>query len=109
MKVQLTAKFFLDNGEVKRVDWFEIDPKLIGKIVENDIDKPIEIILKSAKDVQDEYKKIFRRLHRQEEMFMVENIKGELAGVPFTKVTYWTLKAEEMTKNVTDSTNKATV
>lgn len=57
MKVQVTAKFFLDNGEVKRVDWFEIDPKLIGKIVENGVDKPIEIILKSAKDVQDEYKR----------------------------------------------------
>ncbi|GAS81990.1 hypothetical protein [Paenibacillus amylolyticus] len=109
MKVQVTAKFFLDNGEVKRVDWFEIDPKLIGKIVENGVDKPIEIILKSAKDVQDEYKKIFRRLHRQGEMFIVENINGELAGVPFTKVTYWTLKAREVTKNVTESTNRASV
>jgi hypothetical protein len=109
MKVQVTAKFFLDNGEVKRVDWFEIDPKLKGTIVEEGVDKPVEIILKSAKDVQDEYKKMFRKFHRQGEVFVVENINGELSGVPFTKVTYWTLKAEEVTENATEPTNKATV
>jgi hypothetical protein len=110
MKVQVTAKFFLDNGEVKRVDWFEVDPKLRGTIVEEGKNKPVEIILKAAKDVQDEYKKIFRRFHRDNEVFIVENIMGELSGVPFTKVTYWTLKAEEVIEdNATEPTDNTAI
>lgn len=96
MKVQVTAKFFLDNGEVKRVDWFETDPKLVGSVLEEGVRKSVEIVLHTAKEVQDEYKKIFRRQHKDNEVFIVENINGELSGVPFSKVTYWTLKAEEV-------------
>ncbi|WP_434750828.1 hypothetical protein [Paenibacillus amylolyticus] len=109
MKIQITAKFFLDNGEVKRVDWFEIDPKLKGKIVEDGVNKPVEIILKAAKDVQDEYKKIFRKYQKDGEVFAVENILGEVSGIPFTKVTYWTLKAEEVKEGTTEPTHNATI
>ena len=105
MKVQITAKFHLDNCEVKTIDWFEIDPKLKGKIVEDGVDKPVEIILKAAKDVQDEYKKIFRKYHKEGEVFAVENLSGEVSGVPFTKVTYWTLKAEEVKEEAAEPTN----
>ncbi|MGC5773006.1 hypothetical protein [Paenibacillus pabuli] len=109
MKVQITANFFLDNGEVKRVEWYEIDPKLKGKIVEDGVDKPVEIILKAAKDVQDEYKKIFRKFQKEGEVFAVENILGEVSGVHFTKVAYWTLKAEEVKEEATEPTNNTTI
>lgn len=32
MKVQLTAKFFLDNGEVKRVDRYEVDAATVATL-----------------------------------------------------------------------------
>ncbi|MFF2017194.1 hypothetical protein [Paenibacillus sp. NPDC058177] len=109
MKVQVTAKFSLDNGEVKKVDWYEIDPILKGHIMEHGEKKPVEIILKSAKEVLNEYKKIFRKYHRENEVFAIEDITGELAGVPFSKVSYWTVKAEEMNEDATKLVNKAVI
>lgn len=114
MKVKVTAKFFLDNGEVKKIDWIEVDPKLKGVVVEDGKSKEVEIVLKNAEDVQKEYGKLFRRFHKEGDVFVVKNVMGEYSGIPFQKVTYWTVKAEEVQegkdgKETGESADNATV
>lgn len=92
MRVKLTAKFFFDNGEVKRVDWYITDPYLTYEGASN----PTKTPLTSAKEVQDEYMRIFRQLHKNDEVFAVTNLHNEASGVPFSKVSYWTIKAVEV-------------
>ncbi|WP_160496614.1 hypothetical protein [Paenibacillus dendrobii] len=92
MKVRLKAKFFFDNGEVKRVVWTISDPTVIY----GSPSKPVKTVLTTVKDVQDEFQKSFRKLHKEGEVFTVAGIGGDLSGVHFNKVSYWTLKVEEI-------------
>jgi len=92
MKVRLKAKFFFDNGEVRRVVWTMTDPAVFYGNPSN----PVKTVLKSTKEVLDEFQKSFRKLHKEGEIFTVTNVHDELSGVHFNKVSYWTLKVDEI-------------
>jgi hypothetical protein len=91
MKVNVTAKFYLDNGEVKQVDWELVDPKIIVGSASHS--EP----LASAEAVQSHYMDIFRRMHKAEDVFVVREVDGVSTGVTFRKVSDWMIKVEVVT------------
>lgn len=94
MKVRLTARFFFDNNDVKKIDWIINEPA----ITHGSLSNPLKTLLKTVKEVQDEYHATFRKLHKEGEVFVIQNINGELSGIDFKKVAYWTLKVNDVTE-----------
>ncbi|ALA07239.1 hypothetical protein SECTIM467_115 [Brevibacillus phage SecTim467] len=109
MKVKMTAIFFLDNGKTRRVEWLVGDAKMVGIAGKDGEAKPVEIVLKNVKDVLKGYKQVFSKYHRENEIFAVENIKGEVTGVLFSKVTHWSIKAEEVKDDVAKPTDNPVI
>lgn len=105
MEIQMTANFYLDNGNIKRIDWLEIDPVLKVTRKNNGETKPYEIPITTAEVLQTEYRKVFSKAHKEGQIFTVNRINGDSIGIPFSKVYFWTIKA----KVVTESTEKPIV
>lgn len=84
MVYRVTAKFFFDNGQVKRVDWYE--PNLVKK----DSD---EYLTREEAEVQ--FRAMFLKYMKDGLVFSVPNIAGKVSIVPFSKVHYIELSVEE--------------
>lgn len=90
MVYRLTAKFFFDNGQVKKVDWLEKELNKKAVVDGKETEVPL-----SLEEVEFEFRKLFLKYMKQGEVMTIPNIQGELSVVPFAKVHYITLKVEE--------------
>lgn len=104
---QVTAKFFMASGEVKRVDW--VEDSLVVQIPLND--EKTEFDTKPIEDVDTalfHFRKFFLNLiteppgGRPMKPFSVENIKGKLSIVNMKRVEYIEVDVQEYKEESTD-------
>lgn len=91
MTWKLTAKFFFDSGQVKRVDWLEYDLYKKGNIGGEDVDIPLD-----RDEVETEFRKLFLKYATEKKVLSVPNIQGETSFIPFEKIYYATVAVSEV-------------
>jgi hypothetical protein len=84
---RVTAKFFFDNGQVKRVDW--VEKGLTKKAVVDGEEKAVPLTLEEA---EHNFRLLFLRYMKTGDVLTIPNILGEISVVPFAKVHYATVK-----------------
>jgi hypothetical protein len=90
MTFQITAKFFFDNGQVKKVDWLEHN--LVKKKNVEGVDVATPLTLEEA---EKEIRLLFLRYMNDGKVLSVPNILGELSIIPFSKLYYATASVKE--------------
>lgn len=90
MTFKLTAKFFFDGGQVKKVDWLEHDLVKRG----NDGTKDVEIPL-TRDEVEVEFRKLFLKYAQEKKVLSIPNILGEISIIPFGKIYYATVAVSD--------------
>lgn len=90
MTWKITAKFFFDNGQVKKVDWLEYDLYKKGNVGGQDVELPL-----TKEEVETEFRKLFLKYSNERKTLSVPNIQGELSFIPFEKIYYATVSVSE--------------
>lgn len=90
MTFQVTAKFFFDNGQVKKVDWLESGLVKKESIGGKDVEVPLTV-----EEAEREIRILFLRYMTEGKVLTVPNILSELSAIPFSKLYYATARVTE--------------
>jgi len=84
MVYKVTVKFFMDNGEVRRVDWLE------RKLVKKDSNEYL-----TREEAEMHFRAMLVTYLKEGKVFSVPNIMGKVSIVPCSKVSYMELSVQE--------------
>lgn len=84
MVYRVTAKFYFDNNQVKRIDWLE----------SNLIKKGTNEYL-TREEVVEHFRALFYKLMKENGLLAVPCINGKVAVVPLSKVNFVELYVKE--------------
>jgi hypothetical protein len=94
MTYKVTVKFFMDNGEVRRVDWLE------RHLVKKDSNEYL-----TREEAETQFRAMLVTFLKEGKVFSVPNIMGKVSIVPCSKVSYMELSVQEYKEGDKDGGN----